>query len=97
MDGCHSETAGAWLPWIGRAAALVAGLRARAQAGLSRAAMDRRVLQQLSTLSDRELKDIGLTPQDVADAGVPGTEDAIGLLIGRRAARRRARLTVRRW
>ena len=54
------------------------------------------VLQRLSTLSERELKDIGLTRQDVADAGVPGTSDAILLLIDRRDARRRGR-RAHRW
>ncbi|TXN63035.1 DUF1127 domain-containing protein, partial [Methylobacterium sp. WL18] len=66
------------------------------RAGLSRAAMNRRVLHRLSTLSERELKDIGLTPQDVADAAVPGPRDATDLLIGRRDDRRRARGAGRR-
>jgi hypothetical protein len=42
------------------------------------------------------LKDIGLTPQDLADAGVPGPRDASALLIGRRDERRRFRATSRR-
>ena len=96
MDQCLSETGGVRAPWIARAAAMAFALAAQARAGLSRAAMNRRVLQRLSTLSERELKDIGLTPQDVvdacvADACVPGTGDAISLLIGRRDERRHAR------
>lgn len=83
--------------WLARTAGAVLAVAAEVRAGLSRAAMNRRVLQRLSTLSDRELKDIGLTPQDVADACVPGTGDAIHLLVGRRDERRRARTAARRW
>ncbi|QGY04624.1 DUF1127 domain-containing protein [Methylobacterium mesophilicum SR1.6/6] len=91
MDQCLSETAGTRPPWIARLAAHAAAFGAAVRAGLSRAAMNRRVLQRLSTLSERELKDIGLTPQDVADACAPGTGDAIDLLVGRRDERRHAR------
>jgi uncharacterized protein YjiS (DUF1127 family) len=83
--------------WIARAAARLAAGAADVRAGLSRAAMNRRVLQRLSTLSERELKDIGLTPQDVADAGIPGVCDAIHLLNGRRDERRRSRAPARDW
>ncbi|KAA0124927.1 DUF1127 domain-containing protein [Methylobacterium sp. P1-11] len=83
--------------WLARTAGPVLAVAAEVRAGLSRAAMNRRVLQRLSTLSDRELKDIGLTPQDVADACVPGTGDAIHLLVGRRDERRHARAAVRPW
>ena len=77
--------------WLARMAGPVLTVAAEVRAGLSRAAMNRRVLQRLSTLSDRELKDIGLTRQDVADACVPGAGDAIHLLVGRRDERRHAR------
>ncbi|KQS61636.1 hypothetical protein ASG32_13055 [Methylobacterium sp. Leaf361] len=83
--------------WLARMAGPVLTVAAEVRAGLSRAAMNRRVLQRLSTLSDRELKDIGLTRQDVADACVPGTGDAIHLLVGRRDERRHARAAVRPW
>jgi uncharacterized protein YjiS (DUF1127 family) len=100
MDQCLSETAKVQTPWITRAATLFAAWAAKwaaeVRAGLSRAAMNRRVLQRLSTLSERELKDIGLTPQDVADACAPGASDAIHLLVGRRDERRTAR-AARRW
>ena len=93
MDHCLPETAHpAGRPsWIARAVRAIAEAAAEVRAGLSRAAMNRRVLHRLSTLSERELKDIGLTPQDVADAAVPGPRDATDLLIGRRDERRRAR------
>lgn len=83
--------------WLARMAGPVLTVAAEVRAGLTRAAMNRRVLQRLSTLSDRELKDIGLTRQDVADACVPGTGDAIHLLVGRRDERRHARAAVRPW
>ncbi|MDP4002889.1 DUF1127 domain-containing protein [Methylobacterium sp. NEAU K] len=96
MEHCRPETAGAEgrPPWIARTLRVVAAAAAEVGAGLSRAAMDRRVLHRLSMLSERELKDIGLTPQDVADAAVRGTGDAADLLIDRRDARRRARVGV---
>lgn len=93
MNPCMTETATleARTGRLARMAGTVLALAAEIRAGLSRAAMNRRVLQRLSTLSDRELKDIGLTRQDVADACVPGTGDAIHRLIGRRDERRQAR------
>ena len=93
MDQCLTETAHtAGRPtWIARSVRAVAEAAAEVRAGLSRAAMNRRVLHRLSSLSERELKDIGLTPQDLADAGVPGPRDATDLLIGRRDERRRVR------
>lgn len=99
MNQCMTETAESEVrtPWIARVAARLTAFGAELRAGLSRAAMNRRVLQRLSTLSDRELKDIGLTPQDVADARVPGTGDAIHLLVGRRDERREARAATRWW
>jgi uncharacterized protein YjiS (DUF1127 family) len=97
MDQCLHQTAdtGARPRWIARIAGTVSAFAGELRDGLSRAAMNRRVLQRLSTLSERELKDIGLTRQDVADAGVPGTSDAILLLIDRRDARRRGRRAPR--
>ncbi|AIQ90205.1 hypothetical protein A3862_20645 [Methylobacterium sp. XJLW] len=99
MNPCMTETATleARTGRLARMAGTVLALAAEIRAGLSRAAMNRRVLQRLSTLSDRELKDIGLTRQDVADACVPGTGDAIHRLIGRRDERRQARGAARRW
>jgi uncharacterized protein YjiS (DUF1127 family) len=99
MDHCLSETAraGTRTPWIARATGMIVAGAAELRAALSRAAMNRRVLHRLSMLSERELKDIGLTPQDVADAGVPGTHDAIRLLIGRRAERRQGRAAGWPW
>ena len=93
MDPCLIPTAHApgRSSWLAQAARAVAEAAAEVRTGLSRAAMNRRVLHRLSTLSARELKDIGLTPQDVADAAVPGPRDATDLLIGRRNERRRAR------
>ncbi|CAA2102850.1 hypothetical protein MBUL_01895 [Methylobacterium bullatum] len=74
----------------GRLAQLARQLLANAAAGLSRQAMNRRVLRKLSVMSDRELKDIGLIRQDVTDAGT-GEADASQFLIGRRDERREAR------
>ena len=102
MDHCLPETveAGGRPRPITRAARAVAtaiaGAISEVWADLSRAAMNRRVLVRLSMLSERELKDIGLTPQDVADAAVPGHDDAVSLLVGRRDERRRARAGMRR-
>jgi uncharacterized protein YjiS (DUF1127 family) len=98
MDQCLTETARTGTPpsWIARIVGAITEAAAEVRAELSRAAMNRRVLHRLSTLSERELKDIGLTPQDVADAAVPGLRDATDLLIGRREARRRAR-AARTW
>ncbi|MHB2208731.1 DUF1127 domain-containing protein [Methylobacterium sp. CM6257] len=99
MDHCLSGTAdsGTRPSRIARSAGAIAEAIAEVRAGLSRAGMNRRVMQRLSTLSARELKDIGLTPQDVADAHAPGIGDAIDLLIGRRDERRSAQRTTRRW
>ncbi|TXN04222.1 DUF1127 domain-containing protein [Methylobacterium sp. WL64] len=98
MDQCLTQTAHApgRPSWLARAARAIAEAAAEVRTGLSRAAMNRRVLHRLATLSERELKDIGLTPQDVADATVPGRRDATDLLIGRRDDRRRARGADRR-
>jgi uncharacterized protein YjiS (DUF1127 family) len=74
----------------GRLARLARRLLADAAAGLSRQAINRRVLRKLSAMSDRELKDIGLIRQDVTDAG-SGETDASQFLLSRRAERREAR------
>jgi len=96
MDQCLSQDATPRAPWITRTTRSLAEAVAEIRAGLSRAAMNRRVLQRISMLSERELKDIGLSRQDVADACGPGVSDAIELLNGRRDERRQARAT-RRW
>jgi uncharacterized protein YjiS (DUF1127 family) len=70
-------------------AALLCWIAALAQ-GVSRAAINRRVVRQLSAMSDRDLKDIGLVRQDVLDSHALLLEgDASSFLIGRRAERRR--------
>lgn len=96
MDQCLSRSPATRTPWLAQAARAIAAAVAEIRAGLSRGAMNRRVLQRLSTLSERELKDIGLSRHDVADAWDPGVVDAIHLLNGRREERRQARAT-RRW
>ena len=73
------------------AARIVAGWWEAAAAGLSRQAQNRRVLHRLSAMSDRELRDIGLVRQDVADAALPGNGDASLLLVARREERRGGR------
>ncbi len=72
------------------AARLAAGLAAGIAEGLSRRAVNGRVLRKLSVMTERELKDIGLVRQDVADAGASG-EDASLFLLARRDERRAAR------
>lgn len=63
-----------------------------AAGGVSRAALNRRVVRQLSAMSDRDLKDIGLVRQDVLDSATLLLEgDASDFLIGRRDERRSAR------
>lgn len=75
---------------VRQAARIAAGLIAKAAAGLSRQAMNRRVLHKLGVMSDRELKDIGLVRQDIADAAT-SAGDASLLLLARRDERRIAR------
>jgi len=96
MDQCLTQSAADRPTWVARAARTITEVAAEIRTGLSRAAMNRRVLQRLSRLSERESKDIGLSRQDVADAFGPGIGDAIDLLNGRRDERRSARRT-RRW
>jgi uncharacterized protein YjiS (DUF1127 family) len=74
---------------------LSAGLAAAAS-GISRAAINRRVVRQLSAMSDRELRDIGLSRQDVLDAGILLVEgDASDFLVDRRNERRASRSVPR--
>lgn len=61
------------------------------KAGLSRDAINRRVLYCLSVMSDRELSDIGLTRYDVQDAASLQVGDPTRLLVARRNDRRHAR------
>ena len=74
---------------------VASGILSRIAAGLSRQAINRRVMRQLSAMSERELKDIGLVRQDVADASLlSGIGDASVFLVARRDERcagRRAR------
>ena len=74
--------------WIMEKAIAIA---ANAKAGLSRDAVNRRVLHRLSTMSDRELSDIGLTRYDVQDAASLHAGDPTHLLVTRRNERRHAR------
>lgn len=71
---------------------LASGILSRIAAGVSRQAINRRVLSQLSSMSERELKDIGLVRQDVADASLlSGIGDASLFLVARRDERRAGR------
>lgn len=75
-----------------RAVAAVKGLAKHIAEGLSRDALNRRVLYRLSVLSDRELGDIGLTRYDVMDAvSLGGGGDASHFLVSRRDERRSTR------
>ena len=75
---------------VRNAAASVARIAANAAAGLSRDALNRRVLYRLSIMSDPELRDIGLTRYDVSDAASLQSGDATHFLIARRDSRRTA-------
>lgn len=62
----------------------------RALSWPARVANARRTLGQLAGMSDYELRDIGLTRQDVSDAtALPLDADPSPLLVRRRAARER--------
>lgn len=92
MDGitAHTDLRSATL--FGRARAHLSRWLAAATGGVSRAALNRRVVRQLSAMSDRDLKDIGLVRQDVLDSAALLREgDASGFLMGRRDERRAAR------
>lgn len=107
MDGITSSTTDATSRNASRVAPARADLRiagtgwvlrqmAALAAGLSRAAINRRVVGQLSRMSDRELKDIGLVRQDVRDSEMLLLEgDASSFLLGRREERRNARRPAR--
>jgi len=63
----------------------------RALAWPARVAAARRTMNALARMSDYELRDIGLTRQDVADAtALPLDADPSALLVRRRAGRERA-------
>lgn len=70
----------------------VAAISRRIAAAVSRDAINRRVLRQLSAMSERDLKDIGLVRQDVVDASsLYADRDASLFLVGRRDERRASR------
>ena len=74
--------------WRGAVAALTAA--DAVVMGPFRAGEARRVMAALGAMSDRDLRDIGLTRQDLRDASaLPATRDPGRLLARRRAARRR--------
>ncbi len=77
------------MPSLSRHASLGAALR-RALTWPARVGAARRTLAQLSQMSEYELRDIGLTRQDVADAtALPLDADPSALLVRRRSARER--------
>ncbi|MCJ2035292.1 DUF1127 domain-containing protein [Methylobacterium sp. J-068] len=88
----ESNSTGAGRAVLARAKARLKRWMAAAAEGMSRAAINRRVVRQLSAMSDRELKDIGLVRQDVLDSETLLLEgDASSFLIGRREERRSGR------
>lgn len=95
MDGITAHTETRPTTRLDRARARLTRWMAAAVAGVSRAAINRRVVGQLSRMSDRDLKDIGLVRQDVLDSQTLLLEgDAANFLVGRREERRRARHPV---
>jgi uncharacterized protein YjiS (DUF1127 family) len=76
---------------LDRAVRYLARLVGAVADGLSRQAMNRRVLHQLAAMSERDLRDIGLVPQDVEDACLPENGDPSLFLIARRGERRGSR------
>ena len=61
----------------------------RAMSWPARVSAARRAMSQLAQMSDYELRDIGLTRQDVADvSALPLDEDPTAMLARRRAAAR---------
>ena len=67
-----------------------AGALRRALAWPARVVNARRTMSQLSGMSDAELRDIGLSRQDLSDAtALPLDADPSPLLVRRRAARER--------
>ncbi len=56
----------------------------------ARVGVARRTMSQLARMSEYELRDIGLTPQDLSDvSALPLGADPSALLVRRRAARER--------
>lgn len=81
----------------GNASRDVASALRRALTWPARVGAARRTMAQLARMSEYELRDIGLTHQDVADANaLPLDADPSSLLARRRAARERAATTIRR-
>lgn len=101
MDGFRTTiagpvTAGRTRTVMAVATARLGAIFAAAASGISRSAINRRVVRQLSVMSDRELRDIGLSRQDVLDSEIlPLEGDASCFLIGRRNERRAGRRVPR--
>ena len=96
MDGITAHPALPSATRFARARARLARWMAAAAGGVSRAALNRRVVRQLSAMSDRDLRAIGLVRQDVLDSAALLREgDASDFLIGRRDERRAARRRLR--
>lgn len=96
MTGATIQTSRTALPprptLLDRARGHASAVLAAVAAGLSRAALNARVLRQLGAMSERDLKDIGLVRQDIFDAAaLPRDGDATNLLLARRAERKAAR------
>ncbi|KAB1073612.1 DUF1127 domain-containing protein [Methylobacterium planeticum] len=90
--GGASRAAGGRLGRAGRLRHGLAGIAAALARFLARLSENRRLLAELGAMSERELRDIGLTRQDAADAAqLHPAEDVGGLLAARRAERRAAR------
>lgn len=67
-----------------------AGALRRALSWPARVGAARRTMSQLARMSEYELRDIGLSPQDLSDASaLPLDADPSALLVRRRAARER--------
>jgi uncharacterized protein YjiS (DUF1127 family) len=96
MTGATLRTSDAALPLrstlLHRMRGHVSALLGAMAEGLSRAAINARVVRQLGAMSERELKDIGLVRQDVYDAAaLDRGGDSTDLLLARRAERKAAR------
>jgi uncharacterized protein YjiS (DUF1127 family) len=91
-DMTYSSRRRAPRPWLASFGAVVL----RALLWPARVVAARRTLAQLAALSDYELRDIGLSRQDLVDlTGRPLDEDPTPHLAGSRAARARAAQTRR--
>jgi uncharacterized protein YjiS (DUF1127 family) len=95
IAGCSGLAAGPPRRWAEPLRLCAEGARyglARLAAALARYGENRRLLRDLAAMSERELRDIGLSPQDARDAGqLHPAEDVGGLIVARRAERRVAR------